>query len=154
MMAPQDLRIETWPLRLSETLHAIVALPYGRASDTGLGVLNYFTRTNGMSRIRDAPTCMPLIFPFLSRVNQTTYPCRSKWSLYSGCIGRLVAGRCLRNALSPSTTRLRDAPASSLNQSPLNDASSSGVGVHACSGTKRLTSLSESAVSAQIGLPA
>ena len=101
-----------------------------------------------MSRIREAPTCMPLALPFLSRVNQTTYPCTSKWSLYSGCIGRLVAGRCLRNALSPSTTRLRDAPASSLNQSPLNDARSPGVGFHSGSGTKRLTSLSESTVSA------
>ena len=48
-----------------------------------LSILIYFTRTNGMSRIREAPTCMPLTFPFLSRVNQTTYPCTSKWSLYN-----------------------------------------------------------------------
>jgi len=34
--------------------------------------LIYFTRMNGMSRIREVPTCRLLTFPFLSRVNQTT----------------------------------------------------------------------------------
>ena len=34
--------------------------------------LRYFTRTNGMSRIRDAPACSVFTFPFLSRVNQST----------------------------------------------------------------------------------
>src|SRR6185503_8809631 len=79
--------------------------------------------------------------------------CTVKWSLYSGCIGKLVAGRCLMNALSASTANVSVAPASSLNQSPLNEARSTGVGFHSCSGTKRLTSPSESTVSADTGLP-
>ena len=43
--------------------------------------VTYFTRTNGMSRIRDPPTCIPLTFPFLFLVNQITDPCTVKWSL-------------------------------------------------------------------------
>ena len=38
----------------------------------------YFTRTNGMSRIRDAPTCRRSTFPFWSLVNQTTDPSATK----------------------------------------------------------------------------
>ena len=34
-LGPQESK--SWPLRYSETLRARVALPYGRASDTGLG---------------------------------------------------------------------------------------------------------------------
>src|SRR5215510_4816562 len=68
-------------------------------------------------------------------------------------MGKLVAGRCLMNAFPSSTATVNLAPASSLNQSPLNDARSAGVGVHSCSGTKRVTSPSESTVSADTGLP-
>jgi hypothetical protein len=106
------------------------------------------TLTNNMSRMRDAPTCIPSTFPFLSRLNQTTNPCTAKWSLYIACIGKLVAGRCLINAWSASTDTVSVAPASSLNQSPLKDARSAGVGVHSFSGTNRVTSLSESTISA------
>src|SRR5690349_18075837 len=55
--------------------------------------------------------------------------------------------------LSPSTATVNVAPASSLNQSPLNDARSAGVGVHSRSKAKRVTSPSESTVSADTGLP-
>src|SRR6185369_12127997 len=86
--------------------------------------------------------------------NQSTYPpCTVKWSLYTGCIRRLVTGRCLMSALSPSTAIVNVAPASSLNQSPLSEARSLGVGVHSRSAAKRVTSPSESTVSADAGFP-
>jgi hypothetical protein len=71
--------------------------------------------------------------------------------LYKDCSGKLADGRCLRKGLPSSIAKVIVAPASSLNQSPLKTDRSSAVGVHCCSGRKRLTSPSESTVSAKIG---
>src|SRR5688572_27968988 len=56
----------------SETVHSLRVQP---------GERYLRTRSNGISRIRDAPTCILSILPEASRVNQMTWPGPPKWSL-------------------------------------------------------------------------